>query len=50
MGSHNFGTSVSWNYNHNKNCTELRIENYFPEKNVQPCQKNLQIFYKILHF
>ena len=44
MGPYNFETNVFGNFNHDENCTELCMENYFLIKITQPCENNLKIF------
>ena len=44
MGPYDFETNVVGSFNHDKNYTELCIENYFLRKITQPCQNNLQTF------
>ena len=54
MGSHNFEINVLGNFNHDKNHTELCIENYFPEKSDLFLSKQLTniliIFYTFKTF
>ena len=49
MGPYNFETNVFGNFNHDRNYTELRIENYFRRKITQPCQTTERYSYKIQH-
>ena len=40
MGPDNFERNVFTNFNHDKNYTELSIENYFPGKNHSTLSNN----------
>ena len=50
MGPHNFETNVFGNFNHDKHCIELCIENLFPEKTSLNLVKTTEKHsYKVQH-